>query len=162
VASFALKRFNVGDKVLYAHAAQVLIGLNLMKDRAPDRHLMGAVCGRSLRTFEYVADAVAGKLPSGVLGEQGEVGHFGVESGGRRTVSLPVESVAGCAVGAENGMGIHALDGRVFLFLGRAMRREKRNCCQLGGDTKRKTKEREKVTTVFHADMVLRNGGVLD
>ena len=123
MASFALERFNVGDKVLHAHAAQVLIGLDLMKDRAPDWHLVGAVCGWSLRAFEYVADAVAGKLPSGVLSEQGEVGHFGVEGGGRRTVSLPVESVAGCAVGAENGMGIHAFEGRVFLFLGRATQR---------------------------------------
>jgi hypothetical protein len=93
VASLALERFNVDDKILHAHAAQVLIGPDLMKDRAPDRHLVGAVCGWSLRTFEYVADAVAGKPPSGVLGEQGEVGHFGVESRGRRTVSLPVESV---------------------------------------------------------------------
>jgi len=114
VASFALERFNVGDKVLYADAAQVLIGLNLMKDWAPDRHLVRAVRGWSLRTFEHVADAVAGKLPSGVLGDQGKVGHFGVESGGRRTVSLPVESVAGGAVGAENGMGIQAFDGGYF------------------------------------------------
>jgi hypothetical protein len=29
----------------------------------------------------------------------------------------------------------------------------------VGGGTKSKTKERERVTTVFHADMVLRNGG---
>ena len=130
-----------------------------MKDGTPHRHLVRALRGWSLRTFEDVADAVAGKLPSGVVGQQGEVGHFGVESGGRRTVSLPVESVAGCAVGAENGMGIHASEGRVVLFLGRATQRQKRNCCQLGGDAKRKLKEREKATTVFHADIVLRNGG---
>ena len=123
MASLALERFNVSDEILHTHAAKVLIGLDLMKDRTPDRHLVRAVRGWSLRTFEYVADAVAGKLASGVLGEQGEVGHFGVESGGRRTVSLPVESVAGGAVGAENGMGIQAFDGRVFLLLGRATRR---------------------------------------
>ena len=121
--SLALERFDVDDEILHSHAAQILIGLDLMKDRAPDRHLVGAVRGWSLRTFEYVADAVAGKLPSGVLSEQSEVGHFGVESGGRRTVTLAVESVAGCAVGAENGMGIHAFDGRVFLLLGRTTRR---------------------------------------
>ena len=102
---------------------------------------MGAVRGWSLRTLEDGADAVVGKLPSGVFGEQGEVSHFGVESGGRRTVSLPVESVAGGAVGAENGTGIQTFDGRVFLFLGRATRREKGNCCQLGGDTERKMKK---------------------
>ena len=123
MASLALERFNVGEKVLHAHAAQVLIGLDLMKDRTPDRHLVGAVRNSILRTFENVADAIAGKPPSGVLSEQGEVRHLGVESGGRRTVSLPVESVAGCAVGAENRMGVHAFEGRVFLFLGRAMQR---------------------------------------
>ncbi len=52
VASLALERFNVNDKILHAHAAQVLIGLNLMKDRAPDWHLVGAVRGWSLRTVE--------------------------------------------------------------------------------------------------------------
>jgi hypothetical protein len=81
------------------------------------------VRGWSLRTFEYVADAVAGKLLSGMLSEQGEVGHFGVESGGGRTVSLPVESVARCALGAKNGMGIQAFEGGTFLFLCRTMQR---------------------------------------
>ena len=52
VASLALERFDVGDKILHAHAAQVLISLNLMKDRSPHRHLVGAVCGWSLPAFE--------------------------------------------------------------------------------------------------------------
>jgi hypothetical protein len=67
--SLALERFNISDKILHAHAAQVLIRVNLMKDRAPDRHLVRAVRGWSLRTFEYVADPVAGESPPGVLSE---------------------------------------------------------------------------------------------
>jgi hypothetical protein len=69
VASLALERFNVSDEILHTHAAKVLIGLDLMKDRTPDRHLVRAVRGWSLRTFEYVADPVAGESPPGVLSE---------------------------------------------------------------------------------------------
>jgi hypothetical protein len=68
-----------------------------------------------LSTFKDVADEVAGKLASGVLGEQGEVGPFGVESGGRRPVSFPVESVAGGAVAAEDGGAIYTSDGGYFI-----------------------------------------------
>ncbi len=74
-------------------------------------------------------------------------------------MSFPVESVAGSAVAAENGMGIQGFDGRVFLFLRWAARRWKRNSHQQGCAAKRKMRERGKVTTVFHKDMVLRNGG---
>ena len=33
LASLALERFSVGDEILHAHTAQVLIGLNEMKHR---------------------------------------------------------------------------------------------------------------------------------
>jgi len=126
----ALDRFNIAGEIVHPHVAQILIGINLVEDRAPDRHLAGAVRGWAFLALNDLANAGAGKLAAGTHRDLREVGHVDAQSRSGRAVSFAVDAVTAGAVVAKDGSAVQRVNLRIFLRLRRGAWREaeERHC----------------------------------
>jgi hypothetical protein len=118
-----LNRLQVLDQVLQANLAEILVVLDLVKDRTPHGHLARSVrLQRRIIAGDELLDLLDRKFAAVVLGQQGEVRGLGLQSGRGRTIALSANAVTGRAVRVKQVGALHRIDQLLVRFGGRRLR----------------------------------------
>src|SRR5947209_20492529 len=92
-----LDRLQIIRDILHTNFAIIVVFLDLVEDRPPNRHFGGTMASNSSIAQDDLAHAVDGKDPATPLGNRGEIRHFGGERLRDRAVTSAFHSVAGGA-----------------------------------------------------------------
>ena len=87
------------DQILQTDVAEILVFLDLVKDRAPDGHFASAMRQQGrIVTGNELFDSVRGKLSAITLRQHGQIGGLGFQGRCGRSIPYALRTVAGRAV----------------------------------------------------------------